>query len=731
MLAEVAKKQLLLVSALVVIASVAANARSLEGELVWDDRALILENPAIHEPGRIGEALGRDYFYTDAEPLRYGYYRPICTLSLAVTYWIVNRAPLVFHLTNILLHASCALLVLALGLWFGAPLGAALAGALLFAVHPVHVESVCWISGRTDLFATFFGLAALIAFVYAASRWEELTPSRRWLLIGGGTLAFALAVLSKEVALVVPLCVVVLCRANRSSPVSFRRLASALSPSALLIVGYVAVRLLLISMPDAELDDVGFVSKVSSALAGVVRYLWLFLWPYPQTPYMQVPSQTTPFALLPLIGLVACGGLIWLWKSRGAKPNTPKKGKRRGKGKRKSANERHLESPENWRPAAFLVCALVALLPVLNFVRVSSPSDMGFTMAERFLYLPSVFLCLTVGLALDAAVKSMEGRLRVIVIVLCGVALVLLGWVSFGRAATWNSELALFTQAVEASPEGTLPRVLLGQALRRAGNIERANEELDHARRLFRERGHEPPAALRITEAGLLLARGDLDGAAELLEASDVQELDSVVVHRDLATVYRLQGRTALAREQLERALELAPREPRTWLQMTLLHLQSNELELAEEAASRARELAPDDPATLHATGLVRRRRGDLEGAVEAFSRSLEGGGDAERLWLDLGVVLSELGRHDEAVAMLRQAVEASEGALLVEMALAVALLRAGSLDEGTEILERLSREHPGDRLVERHLERARLARRRAAMSEEASQEGTEEDDDE
>ena len=718
MLAVVTKSGLILAAALVAIASVGANYRSLDGELVWDDRALILDNPAIQEPGRVAEALGRDYFHTDSEPLRYGYYRPISTLSLAVSYWTVGREPALYHLTNILLHVGCALFVLVLGLWLGFAPGAALAAALLFAVHPVHVESVCWISGRTDLLATFFGLGALLALSYTALRWDELSTSVRWLSVGGGTLLVALAVLSKEVALAIPLCVVIVCRADRTRDIPFRRLATILAPTAVLASVYVALRLFVLPLPSAELEEIGLVAKLSSALAGVVRYLWLFLWPSPQSPYMQVPSQTTPFAWLPLLGLAALAGLAWLWTKRDfSRQASTSKGKKKGRKKRGVAQR--ADRPDRWRLAATLLCALACLLPVLNLVRVSSPSDMGFTMAERFLYLPSVFLCLVVGQVIAAAASALSDRLPYSVFGVYGLAIVLLGWVSSARAVTWNDEISLFTQAVETAPDGTLPHVLLGQAYRQAGMVDLANEEIERARRLYRERGDTPPAALRVTEAGLLLADGDLEGAAGLLEAADVQALDSVVVHRDLATVYRLQRRPDLAREQLERALELAPREPRTWLQMTLLHVQANDLEQAEAAAARARELAPGDSATLHATGLVRRLQGDLEGAENAFRQALDAGGDVERLRLDLGVVLSERGQHDEAVALLGEAAEASHGALLVEMAHAVALLRADRLDEGTAILERLSAEHPGNQMVEHHLLRARLAMRQAEAASE------------
>src|SRR5262249_27785941 len=186
---------------LVVALAVATFARTVgHGFLFWDDRAFIAENPLIARPSA-------------ATPLTV-WTQPLLDLYAPLTYslWaglsaVFGPAAWVFHLTNVVLHALNAWIVFALlcQLLGEAGAGAAVAGALVFAVHPVQVESVAWASETKDLLSACFALLAIdqmLVFRREGRRGVYLRAS----------LAFLAALLAKPSAVVTPLLLVVIDR---------------------------------------------------------------------------------------------------------------------------------------------------------------------------------------------------------------------------------------------------------------------------------------------------------------------------------------------------------------------------------------------------------------------------------------------------------------------------------------------------------------------------------------
>jgi len=160
---------------------------ALSGPFQFDDWNVIVHNPAVTA------------WLPDVGGLR-----PLLKLSYALN-WRIDPAPFGFHLFNGVLHALNALLVYALGARLAAPVldaaaarRAALIGALLFALHPVHTEAVTYISGRSAALMTFFYLASLLAWVHGRAR-----NSRAWLW-GVSPLLFGLALLTRETAVTLP-----------------------------------------------------------------------------------------------------------------------------------------------------------------------------------------------------------------------------------------------------------------------------------------------------------------------------------------------------------------------------------------------------------------------------------------------------------------------------------------------------------------------------------------------
>ncbi len=212
------------------VLAVAAFGNSLGGGFVWDDRPLILDSPAVQDFSNVGNLFVGDFFSHSQNPVPYGYYRPITTLSYVVDWAVWEDDSLGFHLTNVGLHTLASVLVLFILLHLGVRKGPALATAALFAVHPIHSESVAWISGRTDVLAFVLTAAALLLYLHThghpvedsskhGENGENTTESTqpegrfrslRTLLLALSLSLFAAAMLTKEMAAVLPAWVVLI-----------------------------------------------------------------------------------------------------------------------------------------------------------------------------------------------------------------------------------------------------------------------------------------------------------------------------------------------------------------------------------------------------------------------------------------------------------------------------------------------------------------------------------------
>jgi hypothetical protein len=185
--------------ALVLLVAALAYARTATFGLVWDDRLLVAQAEAAHRRDGVPGLLRAEYLATGDRGAP-GYHRPLALASIWLDARLARALPWSFHLTNVALHALASLLVLLLLRALLPPGGGALFGALLFAVHPAHVESVAFVSARTDLWAGCLVLASTLLWL----RERRGPPGGAWLTRALSTLALALAGLAKETALLLP-----------------------------------------------------------------------------------------------------------------------------------------------------------------------------------------------------------------------------------------------------------------------------------------------------------------------------------------------------------------------------------------------------------------------------------------------------------------------------------------------------------------------------------------------
>ena len=233
-----------LLAFLVILAAVLPNLKSLGYEFVWDDKVMIGPQLNLDGPADIIRLWRTPFDTLLRDPVLHNtYFRPLALLSLAADRSVYGANPAGFHLTNLICYAlACVFLWLFAWELSGRPVLAA-AGACVFALHPTHPESVCFIAGRTDVICGAF----LFASLWASARWGPRVRNPL-MKLWPAALLLLLALYSKEVALFAsPLPLLVLWVQDRG--LTPRSLARAAAPLAVALLVYGLCRVAVLGPP--------------------------------------------------------------------------------------------------------------------------------------------------------------------------------------------------------------------------------------------------------------------------------------------------------------------------------------------------------------------------------------------------------------------------------------------------------------------------------------------------
>jgi tetratricopeptide (TPR) repeat protein len=435
----------------------------LSNGFVWDDGLYLTENTDLGRPGAAGFL--RWAFTT----FRGGNWHPLTWISHRLDLLLFGPGPFGPHLVNLLLHLAVTGLVLAVWRAATGRTGASAAMALLFAVHPLRVESVAWAAQRKDLLAALFALSAILLHLRHAAR-----PSRGTL--APVFLAGAAALLSKPMAVTIPLLMLVLdcwplgrlVRAGPRRPWGLTPLLLEKAPLLILSLGVGLVTLRAQGEAGA-VTEAPPLFRLAWGLMAVRDYLGKSLLPADLAVLYPHPGTWPPAGGLAAAALLL-SGITWLaLRHRRAHPSLP----------------------AGW--AWFLL----ALLPVLGVAQVGRQY-----MADRYTYLPSLGLLMA---AVHAAGHLLPGRGRRGIAVLAAAAAFLsLSLLTHRQTRSWRDDESLYLASLAATgPQVTL---LHNLAVHYQGRGRLAEAE-EHYRRAL---AADPLYAESLNNlGGLLEARGD------------------------------------------------------------------------------------------------------------------------------------------------------------------------------------------------------------------------------
>ena len=407
--------------AAVLLATAVAYLWTLRFGFVYDDLGQIVSNPLV-QSWRNLPMYFRGNVWMQQSSLG-NYYRPVFLTWLLINHTLFGLHPMFWHLTNILAHLGATTLVYMLVLRLTREQKVAAIAALIFGVHPAHIESVAWISGVTEPLLALLMISSFLAFM----EYRE-NKGTKWLALS--TVLFAIALLAKETAVVLPglmAAYVLLCPEDGWK----KRIADA----ATVVVPFVMVTLGYLMMRASALNGLAHTTvdiprKIS--LFTMPSVLWFYLKQlvlplrlsaFYDTPY--VTHVSWKYFLAPLLGVtiaLAAVAFAW-WKSRS-------------------------------RVVAFAaVWMLLPLAPVLNL----SLLPMGDFVHDRYLYLPSIGFALLAALALSKLDDISIAPRFTSTAVAATIAVAMMVATVF-QSLPWKDDIPLYTHGMQVAPNNDLPR---------------------------------------------------------------------------------------------------------------------------------------------------------------------------------------------------------------------------------------------------------------------------------
>jgi len=584
-LAPAARPRPALQAALVAGLTFAAFLPALSGRFVnWDDDTNFLDNP--HYRGLGVEQL--KWMFTDF----FGHYMPLTWLTLGLDYSVWGMNPFGYHLTSLLLHAANAVLFFLFlhGLlrrvrpdedprrlgW------AATAGALLFSIHPLRVESVAWITERRDVTSLFFFLLTLLAYLRLADQAPGTAPHRKWLALA--SLAFAASLFSKATGFTLPAVLLLLDAwpLRRLGPGRTSAVLKEKIPFALLMG--VAVLLTLRAQKEAgalyTMESYPLAKSLGMPGYRVSFYVAKSLLPLSLSPlYSNSPAGLLP-QILGWAFVLGVTGLVLL--RRAAMP----------------------AATVAWLSFGILIS------PISGIIQ----GGVHFSAGDRYTYLPCLpFAALAAGGLLAAARRApfrelAGGTLAV---------LLTLGVLTWRQTYVWRDSISLWNHVLALDPGAWLPYNNRGTAKYELGDVDGAIRDYQ-ASIAARQDWEKPWNNLGVARAG----RGDPAGAvAAFTRSLEIQpEQTNAYGYRALSRLKTGDFRGAKA--DLDEALRRSP-SARYHVKRAELRGMEGNLDGAIADCSAALALDPKDADAWTSRGMARLQKGDPGGAGD-LQRALE-----------------------------------------------------------------------------------------------------------
>jgi len=544
--------------------------------ITFDDPTYIQENPMVNR-GVTLEGLGWAFttFYA-------GNWHPLTWVAHMIDSQLFGMFAGGHLLVNALIHAANTLLLFWLLLRTTHARWSSALVAALFALHPLHVESVAWAAERKDTLSAFFGLLSLIAY----TRYAEAPSIRRYAWVA---VMLALGLLAKSMLVTWPFVMLLLdywplgrfastvgtSRCDVRTPqrgvptfASQKSVIRSLVVEKLPLFALVAASAVITFLAQSHgggvrtFTESAVTLRLSNALVSYAKYLLIAFWPndlavfYP-FPKAGIPAWQIIGAALLLIGITA-----FCFFQRKLRP--------------------YLIVGWLW--------FLGTLVPVIGLVQVG-----GQTMADRYFYIPSVglFIAIVFGLANIAETRRVAPWLCAAI---ANVVLLVLAALTNAQIHRWSDSFTLFKHALTVAPPSVVAEDCLGLAMHKNGQLD---EAVPHFEKALQMRPDDYTALLTIGVTRFY--QGRVPQAIEYAQAAIRSNADAPKAHNLLGMALAKQNRNEAALDEVRRASELAPEDAEIQNNLGLALARLGRIPEAIDQFHKAVRLDPDNAAPAHA----------------------------------------------------------------------------------------------------------------------------------
>lgn len=559
----------LLIFVFLTVITLAAFSQVLKHEFVnYDDQTYVVDNPHVRE------GLTAEGFIWAFTSVRASNWHPITWLSHMLDCSLYGLKPLGHHLTNVLLHLANSLLLYLLLRRMTGTIWQSVFVAALFAIHPMHVESVAWVAERKDVLSTLFWILTTWAYVL----YVEGPGFKRYLLM---LLAFALGLMAKPMLVTLPFVLLLLDywplgrfdvdsdiakgKAQNQASISLKERRSLhfhlawekIPLFALATVSSVVTFFVQQSTGAVEtLDVIPIKFRLANALVSYVSYIYKMLWPQRLAVFYPHPGSSVKMWLIAGAAFVlVCVSIIVIWEMR-----------------------RRPYLAVGW------LWYLGTLVPVIGIVQVGQQA-----MADRYSYIPLIGLFIVIAWGVPELFPRSWHYRGPILVVSATVIIGVLTSITWIQVKHWRNSVSLFQHALAVTDNNYLAHYNLGMALVTKGEVQKS---IEHFSRTLEINPNHWRARLNLGNA--YMHQRKLEKAifhfSELLQKRPY----SAEVHHNLGLALLLKGEDRAAAEHFSLVVRLNPDSAPAYNYLGLALARQGKLNEALDNLSAALRLRPD-----------------------------------------------------------------------------------------------------------------------------------------
>jgi tetratricopeptide (TPR) repeat protein len=568
--------------------------------LSFDDNVYVTANPHVAN-GITGRNIIWALTAVDA-----GNWHPLTWLSHMTDVQLFGMNPRAHHLTNVVLHTLSALLLSLLLVRLTGERWQSAFVAALFALHPLHVESVAWVAERKDVLSGLFWLLTLFAYA-------EYARSRKLLFYGLSLCCFVLGLMAKPMLVTLPVIMLLLDfwpLARYETKKSVVALIQEKIPFFVCSLFSVLITLYAQHKGGAigTLSEFPFAHRAQNALVAYAAYIGKTLWPHNLAVYYPFPSYIPLWQVIGALFILTVLSVTVL-----------------------QSRKRHPYLAVGW------FWFVITLLPVIGLIQVGDQA-----MADRYSYIPLIGLGLMAAWGFPDLIQRAPYR-KPVAALLAGTLVIASAAVTWQQLGYWQNNISLYRHDLRVTAGNNKMHYNLGLALQTEGDLDGAIQNYQEAIRI------NPSLADSHNNLGVALqAKGYLDPAIREFQAALRINPNYSNAHINLGAVLQTRGNLDEAILEYQKALLIDPNDTDAHYNLGIVLQAKGNLDGAIQEYREALRTNPNHMKAYSNLGIVLFMQGDLDGAIRSFQASLNISPHDITVEKNLTLALTERKKRDE-----------------------------------------------------------------------------------